>query len=368
MTEFEKKFEEEWNKQKQEIQKPNLLIVGGTGVGKSSLINRIFGKDVAKTGAGKPITKGIDKYESEETSLVFWDAEGYEISTSGNQDRSNFETNVIPKIEEMNRQELKNQIHLVWYCISITKHRVTDYDLQNIRYFINHNMKTAIIFTQCDNDEEDETGKGKEALGFSEIISKEIPNLTYFVTCASNITLSLDLEKLIDWSIEALPNEQLRKGFIQAQKVSIAAKKTQAYKVVKLATATTTATGLLNPIPLSDALLLAPQQLAMCISITNIFWMNTGLSSSVSEILKTQIVSLLGKSTAASLSKFIPIFGQIVNGVVAGGITFALGSALIEANAMALEEFLNTGKLPDWFAIFSSATFVNAIKYAMNNK
>ena len=50
--------------------------------------------------------------------------------------------------------------------------------------------------------------------------------------------------------------------------------------------------------------------------------------------------------------------------MVAGGITFALGSALIEANAMALEEFL----IPDWFAIFSSATFINAIKYAMDNK
>lgn len=368
MTEFEKKFEEEWNRQKQEIQKPNLLIVGGTGVGKISLINRIFGKYIAETGEGKPITKGIQKYESDKTSLVFWDAEGYEISTNGNQDRSNFETNVIPKIEEMNRQELKNQIHLVWYCLSITKHRVTDYDLQNIRYFINHNMKTAVIFTQCDNDEEAENGKGKEALCFSEIISKEIPNLMYFETCASDIKLGLDLEKLINWSVEALPNDQLRRSFIQAQKVSIAAKKTQAYKVVKLTTTTTAATGLFNPIPLSDALVIAPQQLAMCISITDIFWMNTGLSSSVSEILKTQIVSLLGKSTAASLSKFIPIFGQIVNGVVAGGLTFALGAALIEANAAALEEFLNTGKQPDWFAIFSSASFISTVKNAMDNK
>ena len=50
-------------KEKSEMQKPNLLVVGGTGVGKSSLINLVFGKEVARVGNGKPITKGIERYE-----------------------------------------------------------------------------------------------------------------------------------------------------------------------------------------------------------------------------------------------------------------------------------------------------------------
>lgn len=367
-TEFEQKFEEELNKQIQELQKPNLLIVGGTGVGKSSLINRIFGKNVATTGEGRPITKGIDKYESENIPLIFWDAEGYEISQDGQPDRTNFEMNVIPKIEEMNQGNLKDQIHLVWYCISITNHRVLDYDLQNIRYFIDHNMKTAIVFTQCDNDEEDSNGTGKDASIFRNAISESIRGLVYFETCASDQSLTLDLEKLIIWSSDSLPNEQLRKSFIQAQKVSITAKKTLAYKIIMTIASTTAATGAFNPIPVSDSILIAPQQLGMCISITNIFWMNTRLSSAISDLLKTQIITLLGKQTAASLLKLIPGFGQLINGVVAGGITWGLGAALTEANARALEEFLNTGKMPDWSIIFSSASFINAVKEMVNKK
>nr|WP_252866342.1 GTPase [Wohlfahrtiimonas chitiniclastica] len=34
----------------------NIAIIGQTGVGKSSLINYLFGDNVAKTGVGKPVT------------------------------------------------------------------------------------------------------------------------------------------------------------------------------------------------------------------------------------------------------------------------------------------------------------------------
>ena len=34
--------------------KTNILIAGKSGVGKSSLLNYIFGEEVAETGAGKP--------------------------------------------------------------------------------------------------------------------------------------------------------------------------------------------------------------------------------------------------------------------------------------------------------------------------
>jgi len=37
----------------------NLLVVGKTGVGKSTLVNTMFGSEVARTGVGEPVTKGL---------------------------------------------------------------------------------------------------------------------------------------------------------------------------------------------------------------------------------------------------------------------------------------------------------------------
>nr|WP_233709675.1 GTPase [Helicobacter salomonis] len=34
----------------------NVLVAGGTGVGKSTLINVVFGEEMARTGQGKPVT------------------------------------------------------------------------------------------------------------------------------------------------------------------------------------------------------------------------------------------------------------------------------------------------------------------------
>jgi len=368
MSEFEKRFEQEFDKQKKSVQKPNLVIVGGTGVGKSALINRIFGEEVARTGEGKPITKGIDRFESESIPVVFYDTEGYEIAKDGSQNRTNFETNVIPELERMNTGELKDQIHLVWYCISISNHRVTEYDKLNIQYFTKKNMKTAVVFTQCDNDEELQNGKGKDASEFREEIEKTIPGLPYFETCATKEEISLDLEALIEWSSASLPNEQLRQSFIAAQKMSIKAKKAEAYKIVGIFVATTATTGGLNPFPISDAFLIVPQQLAMCVQITNIFWLNTGLSNTIMDLLKAGIVSLAGKQIVASLVKIIPFFGQATYAVVAGGITGGLGAVMVEANSKALREFLDTGKSPDWSDIFSSSDFLKTIKEAMKNK
>ncbi|WP_231224391.1 hypothetical protein [Helicobacter pylori] len=40
----------------------NILLMGVAGMGKSSLINGLFGKKIAKAGIGKPITQHLEKY------------------------------------------------------------------------------------------------------------------------------------------------------------------------------------------------------------------------------------------------------------------------------------------------------------------
>ncbi|UOR44235.1 GTPase [Helicobacter pylori] len=56
----------------------NILLMGATGVGKSSLINGLFGKKIAKAGVGKPVTHHLEKYVDGEKGLVLWDTKGIE--------------------------------------------------------------------------------------------------------------------------------------------------------------------------------------------------------------------------------------------------------------------------------------------------
>ncbi|WRG44768.1 50S ribosome-binding GTPase [Helicobacter pylori] len=56
----------------------NILLMGYTGSGKSSLINALFGKEVAKTGVGKPITQHLEKFIDEQKGLILWDTKGIE--------------------------------------------------------------------------------------------------------------------------------------------------------------------------------------------------------------------------------------------------------------------------------------------------
>ncbi|GHR75346.1 hypothetical protein VN0645_06840 [Helicobacter pylori] len=51
----------------------NILLMGAIRVGKSSLINGLFGQEVAKAGVGEPITQHLEKYIDEQKGLILWD-------------------------------------------------------------------------------------------------------------------------------------------------------------------------------------------------------------------------------------------------------------------------------------------------------
>ena len=61
------------------MKRGNVLVIGNSGVGKSTLINAVLGEEKAKTGYGtKGTTNELEIYESEEVHFRVIDTVGFE--------------------------------------------------------------------------------------------------------------------------------------------------------------------------------------------------------------------------------------------------------------------------------------------------
>ena len=56
-----------------------ILLVGITGVGKSTLANAVLGRRIAATGSGAPVTRGVNRHRSRDGLTTLVDTEGLEL-------------------------------------------------------------------------------------------------------------------------------------------------------------------------------------------------------------------------------------------------------------------------------------------------
>ncbi|MGV8979668.1 GTPase [Clostridium sp.] len=128
----------------------NVLILGKTGVGKSSFINYIYGQKKRETGTGRPVTKkGIFKETFKLESLIvnIFDSWGLEADKAGS-----WEDEIIKALKEHNESmEIKDWFHTVYYCFSTQSARIEDFEINNIiKPLIQKGNKVSIILTHSD--------------------------------------------------------------------------------------------------------------------------------------------------------------------------------------------------------------------------
>lgn len=122
----------------------NLAVFGLTGVGKSTLVNAVFGEELAQTGIGEPVTMGSRLYRHSSSQLGVFDTRGLEIGS----DNAEILTELRAFIDGNRAGALADQIHVIWYCIRAGDRRIQDAEARFVREVAGLGIPVLLVMTQ----------------------------------------------------------------------------------------------------------------------------------------------------------------------------------------------------------------------------
>lgn len=335
------RFEQELALAVRGISRPNIMLLGRTGSGKSTLVNTVFGERLAEVSDARPETRGFHTYSVDNIPVNIIDTEGAELD---NEDR--FREALNRYIDE-NFADLGKQVHICWYCISVGGGRVLPFDVAAIRSVRGRGIAVAVVLTQADLD----TAAGDTARAMRGVIDREFDSdvLCFEVSSDKAVNQQLgQLNELLEWSEKNIPDANLRLGFIAAQRVSLAQKEHAAEMTVRRYAAVAGGVGA-TPIPVSDALVLTGLQMKMSADIYAIFGFDNTLRHGLQDLIQGKVASALGRMIAGNIAKMVPVGGSVVGAVinagVASSVTYALGRTVVAACSAACREAWNGNTL-----------------------
>ena len=310
-------------------EKVNIIVAGKTGVGKSSLINYIFGKEVAKVGDGQPVTQEIQEYDLENDNITLFDTKGIEAK-----DYEKTLDNIKKYLElRQDSPDENDDIHIAWLCISERGDRVEEADRELLKILSEAGIPVIGVFTKRESKRESnfvnkvvEDNLLPEAKAIVRVrsITEEVEIEDNLVELKPKGAEEL-LEETYKYMSEGRKNA-IKKAQTAVLKDRIEAMSKEADVLTNWYAAGAAAIGA-TPLPFADSLALAALQTKMVVDINTIYRVDAGthtFTDIAAALITTTGVAQVGK-LAAGLLKVIPVIGWTANAGVAAGITKGIG-------------------------------------------
>lgn len=145
------------------MKKVRIVIMGKTGVGKSTIINAVLGEEKAKTGDGAAVTrenklysckrmvstskKDNGQYGQVNCEISLYDTVGLEIDSSITNDTLR---KIKSHIEDAKRNSNDEDVNVVWFCVNERANRFEDYEVNLIKKLsVEYEIPFVIVLTQC---------------------------------------------------------------------------------------------------------------------------------------------------------------------------------------------------------------------------
>lgn len=255
----------------------NVLIIGNSGVGKSTLINAVFGEEKAKTGWGtEGTTKELEIYESETIPFRIIDSVGFEPSFIK-------EHKAINAVKKWSKNSAKqgyedNQINVIWFCVDGNAAKLFPETINSLSRATSmwKSLPIIVVITKSysvpDRERNIEMVHSafEKQKRYDSNLRKVIPVVaSTYILNESAYAAPEGITELIDATNELMPD-----GVKAAEKdiatFKLNRKKALAQSIVSTATAAGVVVGAV-PIPFADALILSPIEVTEINALAQIY-------------------------------------------------------------------------------------------------
>ena len=325
------------------MEKGNVLVIGNSGVGKSTLINSVLGKEAAKTDWGTHgTTTKLEIYESEGDQVPF-----RVIDTIGFEPNYLKERRAVGAVRKWSRDCARKggengRIDVIWFCVDGTRSKLFAEDIRRMTRAVSMWKTVPIIAVITKSYSVPDREKNIEMIRKAFEGQKKIRNnLREIIPVVAQIYTINDtayappdgIPQLID-ATNALMPEGSRAAAHDLAQFILNRKRVLAQSIVGAATASAVVVGAV-PLPVPDGVILTPTEVMEVNSLAKVYGIEgkAGSKHFLNSIIEAGTVGMVAKSIINML-KAIPgvnIAASVLNAIIAGVIVAVIGEGSIYA-------------------------------------